>query len=228
MKKNIILAVLFTALNLTAFPQDRVNSTPVSLSMKSQEITKALFWRKDSKTGKWVSCKNNARPYHGEGVHSDNFNSIFIGEYSGQRYLFLDFFKGEWRYPALEREWMYFRFILAGLLNEEQYKNLKDLKAGETRSIIPLYYNMMFKGNEEYSPALFLSLTETQRQAVEDTENDKISLITVKRTLSDGKDVVRFLVYPHGSDTLIDFNYFEVSHADYMKLFQPDKTVKFK
>lgn len=229
MKKKLFATFVFTALSLTAFSQDRVDSTPESLSMKSQEITKALFWKKDSKTGKWKSNKNNARPYLGEGVHSDNFNTIFIGDFKGHRYLFLDFFKGGWRYPALEREWMYFRYILAGLLNEEQYNSLRDLKTEQACSIMPKCYNMMFKGDNEYSPALFLSVTETLRSVEEEKGSDEpIYLITVKRTLSDGQDVVRFLVYPHGSDTLIDFNYFEVSHADYMKLFQPDKTVKFK
>lgn len=229
MKNKLLASLILTTLSLTTLAQNRVDTTPETLSMKSKELNKALFWRQSSKTGKWVSSKNNARPYFGEGIHSDNFNTIFIGDFEGYRYLFIDYFEGGWRYPALEREWMYFRYILAGLLTEEQYNKLKDLKDGETYSIIPKFYNKMFKGNNEYSPSLFLSLTETLRPKDDrKTTDDPIYLITVKRTQSEGKDVVRFLIYPHGSDILIDFNYFEVSYDDYNKLFTPDKNTKFK
>lgn len=229
MKKIFLLMTVWAFVTATAFSQDRTDTTPEILSGKSKEITKALFWNKNSKTGKWVSVKNNARPYLGEGVHSDNFNTLFIGEYKEHKYLFIDFFNGQWRYPNLELEWMYFRHILAGLLSDEQYDCLKNIKSGETYSVISKFSNEMFKGSDDYSPSFFLSLTETLRSANEITEETKpIYLITVKRTVSGGNDVIRFILYPHAISELIDFNYFEVTYDEYNKLFTPDKNTKFK
>lgn len=46
--------------------------------------------------------------------------------------------------------------------------------------------------------------------------------------MSDGKDVVRFLVYPHSSKWLIDNFYFEVPYSEFQKLFIADKKTTYK
>lgn len=82
----IILAVIAFSTNCMA--QDRNNAAPAQLATKSKEIKSALYWQQDRKTGKWESRKNTTLVYLGEGVAVDNFNSLFIGEYAGRRYLF--------------------------------------------------------------------------------------------------------------------------------------------
>jgi len=100
----IILAVIAFSTNCMA--QDRNNAAPAQLATKSKEIKSALYWQQDRKTGKWESRKNTTLVYLGEGVAVDNFNSLFIGEYAGRRYLFCDFKEYSWRYPVLQTEWI--------------------------------------------------------------------------------------------------------------------------
>ena len=104
MKKVFFLLFMATIVSLAGNAQSRTNSAPAMLSYKSKEINSALYWQQSSKTGRWESRKNTKRVYLGEGVAIENFNSIFIGEYNNKRYLFLDFYRYFWRYPALKKE----------------------------------------------------------------------------------------------------------------------------
>lgn len=242
----ILAAVIMTAFSVLA--QDRVDKTPEQLSYKSKEISEALYWTKNNKSGKWESRKNTKLIYLGEGVAIDNFNSLFIGDYNEKRYLFLDFKEYSWRYPNLKQEWIYSRMIMAGMLSEEQYNQMDSLTVGQTLTIAPKFYNKMFKGNPEYSFPFFLSLCETLRSSTETMANSYesergiefaenywkeeyplLDFIVLKRVLgSDGKDVVRFTLYPHAMKELIDSTYFEVEYAVYRNLFTKDKSNKYK
>lgn len=243
-----IIAILFIIMLPlhTTFSQDRVDSTPASLSYKSQELKKALYWSKSTKTGKWSGRKNTTRPYLGEGVHSDNFNAIFIGDYSGFRYLFLDYWQGEWRYPNLKQEWLYYRYLFQGILSAADYNRMDSLSVGEVLTICPIFYSKMFKGGN-YSFPLCLTLTEELRSASETLyksyqeeysesyakkkwheDYPLIHYICLKRTMSNGKDVVRFRVYPHALSELIDVEYFEIEYSEYRKLFIADKKKTYK
>lgn len=229
--KRISIFLLISCLALTATAQDRVDSAPQMLSSKSKEISKAVYWNQDSKTGKWVKRYNTDRVYLAEGVNVPNFNTLFLGEYNGYQYLFLDFWKYHWRYPSLEMEWMRSRYIVAGLVTDEQLNSFKNIEVGQELSFAPTFYNDMFKGNPEYSPSFFLRLTETLRSSHEalGEKSDYLEMVTLKRVVSEGQDVIRFLVYPEAIvHELIDSNYFEISYAEYLNLFTPDKNTKFK
>lgn len=248
MKKLFLIVFMAVIASLNSQAQDRIDSKPNSLSYKSKEITAALYWQESSKTGKWESRKNTKLIYLGEGVAVDNFNSIFIGEYQEQRYLFLDFRKYSWRYPELKLDWMYSRTIMAALLSNEDYSRLSSISAGETLTITPRFYHDMFKGHAEYSFPFFLSLGETLRSSSETlyASNKKayredyaerewkkdyptINFIILKRVVgSDGRDVVRFVLYPHALGELIDSAYFEVDYAVYRNLFTKDKKQSYK
>lgn len=222
MKKLLLICLL---LPLLTKAQDRVDSTPATLSEKSQEITSALFWEQN-KNGKWINRKNTKKPYLGEGVAVENFNSFFIGTYENFRYLFIDAFGYDWRYPNLEMEWTMYRRMYAFTLTERDYSSLRDLKQGETVSILTRSYNNMFMGCDDYSFSFFLRLTETLRSS--GNEENAQHAICAKRTLSEGKDVVRFLIAPKCLPDLIDINYFEVSYSDFQKLFTTDKKNTYK
>ena len=247
--KNRIITTFVAALSIiNCMAQDRVDGQPAQLSYKSKEIKSALYWEQNSRTGKWESRKNNKLVYLGEGVVVDNFQSLFIGDYAGHRYLFLDYMKYSWRYPALEKEWIYSRTLMQALLSEEDYRQLSSINTGETVVIMPRFYTEMFKGHREYSFPFFLELGETLRSASETLyksyeksystdfaermyikDYPPITLITVKRVQSsDGSDIVRFRVYPHSMKELIDKFYFEVSYSTYQNLFTEDKKKTYK
>lgn len=195
-----------------------------TLSEKSQEITTATYWEQDN-AGRWVSRKNTKRPVRSEGVHVDNFTSLFIGTYQGTRYLFCDAFDYKWRYPNLKIEWIYSRQMYALLLSDSDYARLRDLRQGETINVLSSYHNEIFKGDDDYSFGFFLRLTETLRASGDSSPRYAIA---AKRTERDGKDVVRFLTAPHCLPDLLDFNYFEVSYSDFQRLFTPDTKLTYK
>lgn len=141
----IILAVIAFSTNCMA--QDRNNAAPAQLATKSKEIKSALYWQQDRKTGKWESRKNTTLVYLGEGVAVDNFNSLFIGEYAGRRYLFCDFKEYSWRYPVLQTEWIVSRMIMAALLSEADYSSMSNIEPGQVITITPRFYHKMFKGH---------------------------------------------------------------------------------
>ncbi len=248
MKKNLLcLSILFLCA-LNVFAQDRTDSTPASLSYKSKEIKSALYWHQNSRTGQWESRKNTTLIYLGEGVTIDNFNSLFLGEYSGRRYLFLDFKEYSWRYPALKSEWIFSRTIMAGLVSENDYDRMDNIEAGEVVVITPRFYHKMFKGHAEYSFPFFLSLGETLCSSAEtmyksnartngtdyaerywQSEYPLIYFIIFKRVVStSGRDIVRFMVYPHALPELIDDFYFEIDYSTYRNLFTCDKKTSYK
>lgn len=248
MKKLLLLVFIAIVTSLNCEAQDRIDSQPATLSYKSKEITAVPYWQENSKTGRWESRKNTKLIYLGEGVAIDNFNSLFIGEYGGKRYLFVDFCKYSWRYPELQLEWMYSRTIMAALLSDEDYNRLSSVAAGETITIMPRFYHDMFKGHAEYSFPFFLSLGETLRSSSETLyqSNKKtygedyaerqwkevyspIYFMVLKRVNgSDGRDVVRFSLYPKALPELIDYSYFEVENSAYRNLFTEDKKQCYK
>lgn len=242
----LLLVVLITSANSIA--QDRTNTTPTQLSGKSKEIKSALYWQQNRKTGKWESRKNTTLVYLGEGVAVDNFNCLFIGEYAGRRYLFLDFKEYGWRYPALQMEWIVYRSIMAAHLSDIDYTRMGNIKDGEIITITPRFYHKMSKGHAEYSFPFFLSLGETLYSSTETmyqsytrtngkdyaerywkSEYPLLYFIVLKRVItSDGRDVVRFTLYPHAASELIDTCYFEVDFTVYQNLFTADKKNSYK
>lgn len=242
----IVLIAVMASFNCSA--QDRVDNQPAQLAYKSKEIKSALYWQQNSKTGKWESRNNTKLVYLGEGVSVDNFNSIFIGEYSGFRYLFLDYKKYSWRYPTLQQEWIYSRMLMQALLSDDDYKRLSEISIGDTVIISPNFYHEMFKGHQEYSFPFFLKLGETLRSSaatlydsykrsdgeafaerMHKKEYPPIQLIVLKRVKgTDGRDVIRFQIYPKALLELIDAFYFEVDYSIYQNLFTPDKKTAYK
>lgn len=242
----VFLAVLVTS--ASGIAQDRINTAPAQLSAKSKEIKSALYWQQDRKTGKWVSRKNTTLVYLGEGVAVDNFNSLFIGEYAGRRYLFYDFKEYSWRYPVLQTEWIVSRTIMAALISENDYIRMSNIRPNDTVTITPRFYHKMFKGHAEYSFPFFLSHGETLCSSAEtkyqsyartngedyanrywESEYPLLYFMVLKRvTGDDGHDVVRFVLYPHAASELIDSCYFEVEFAVYKNLFTADKKNSYK
>jgi Ni/Co efflux regulator RcnB len=211
-----------------ATAQSRVDEAPAQLSTKSRDLAKAVFWEQDSRTGKWGSRKHDKLKYYGEGVRCVNFKSVFIGEYAGQTYMFLDFWDYHWRYPNLEQEWMYTEQVWAFLLTAADIDTLSRLEQGAPAVTVTTHYsNMISKANEEYSFPLFLRLTETMRSTGNNARTDVAFM--AKRLNDGGRDVVRFMTYPRAVVTeLFDDEYFEIDYSDYMGLFTPDKTTNYK
>lgn len=224
MKIKAAVSLLLLTISTLCTAQSRVDTPVPELSWKSKELNNALYWKRNAETGKWESRKCSKMVYLGEGVNVDNYHGLFLGTLNGDTYLFLDKRNYHWRYPNLELEWMYSRFIFAALLSEEQLETLKNLPVGEKIVITPTYVNSMSRANDDYSFPLFLSLTETLK-GVE--EPNRVPFITIKRIVDDkGKEAVRF-VFGAVTD-LIDISYFEVDYDKFNTLFTADNKTTYK
>lgn len=239
------LLILFSLSSLSA--QDRVDQPQTILSYKSKEINRALYW--EQVDGKWKSRYNTEIRYQ-SGVQCDNFRSMFIGCIDTMRFLFIEYEKGEYLYPNLEMDWRYFKTICAGLIEEPDYDALKAIAPGEQVSVVSHYDNESHK-NTQYSFSRFLNLTRLLYSSARTLYNsyakeygteaaaaywekeypDKF-MLAVLRTTSNGKDVVRFQVFPAyinmGKPVGMDNFYFEISYDEYGKLFQADRKLKHK
>lgn len=224
MRIKFVASLAMFALSTLCVAQSRIDTPVPELSWKSKELNNALYWSRNSMTGKWESRKCSKMVYLGEGVNVDNYHGLFLGTLNGDTYLFLDKRDYHWRYPSLQEEWMYSRFIYAALLSEEQLASLRNLPVGEEVVITPAYINSMSRANEEYSFPLFLSLTETMKGI--ETPN-QVPFITFKRVVDDnGKEAVRF---SFGAVTeLIDISYFEVDYDKFNTLFTTDNKTTYK
>lgn len=260
MKKIVLTALLaFTPLLFTTAQNksvDRVDTPPATLSYKSKNLSDALYWHQDPATGKWRKRANTSLPRLGDGVKVPNFKHLFIGDYQGHRYLFVDYYKYQWKYPTLEQNWLAYQTLLQAELTETHYTQLKDIQVGDTVLIETHSYNDMFKGHKEYSFPFLLELTETLRATREnlhdsylqsygetygerkyEREYPLIRVIQLTRVVdSKGNDLIRFNIYP---DTMIDIlrdksqlsfdnYYFETPYHKYKNLFEPDKKVQYK
>ncbi|MDE6482494.1 MAG: hypothetical protein K2L01_01840 [Rikenellaceae bacterium] len=248
MKRIFMVSLAVIVTSVSGIAQDRINAAPAQLSTKSKEINWVLYWEQNPKTGKWKSRDNREFGYLGEGVAVENFNSLFIGEYAGRRYLFSDFMEYHWRYPALQIEWTISRTIMAALISENDYQHMRNIGAGEIITIMPRFYHKMAKGLLKYSFPFFLSLGETCYSADEtmyksyarthgkdyaerywESQYPPLYFMVIKRVIdSDGHDVIRFKLYPHAAPEMIDHSYFEVKFAVYQNLFTDSKRKSYK
>lgn len=238
MRTKLILTVISILIGFNLIAQDRIDSAPKQLSYKSKEIKKALYWEKNSSTGKWESRKNSKLVYEGEGIAVDNFLSVFVGDYANNRYIFLDYMKYYWQYPNLKIDWSLSRAIMAALITNDDYNKMDSLSINQVLTITSDFYEFMWKSDREYSFPFFISMNETLRSATStladsyerevkgagkrhwSSEYPTIQFITFKRVVdSNGKDVVRFRVYPHAIPDLIDTFYFEIDYSTYRNLF---------
>lgn len=249
MKKILMCTIGVLCIMVNAQSQDRVNEQPKTLTYKSKEIKRANYWSQED--GMWKSRSNTARPYL-SGVQSDNFKSIFIGDIDSLKFIFVDYYKAQYKYPTLELEWTYYPTIQACLISKESYEELRNIGIGQIVGVRSNYYWEMNKSNQEYSFPLFLKLTEqsysTDRLlyeiAKEDNGKDYADniwrgkypeqyAIIVKRVLSENEDVVRFhcllpILFISEMKPFIESWYFEIPYSEFLNLFEPDKTRSHK
>lgn len=206
--------------------QNRVDTAPAELQSKSKTIKKATYW--EQVDGKWKSRKANKLVYEGEGVACDNFEAMFIGEFAGRTFLFVDKHDYFWRYPTLQTEWWQARTMHEALLSDEDYSALKNIEPGQSIVVTTGFAFSMSKAHDEYSFPFFISMGETMLSADEaqHKESDKVPFLVAKRVDSDKGDVVRFRL---GAVTeLIDSFYFEVPYSEWSGLFVSDSNVSYK
>ena len=241
----ILIAVFYIA---NCFSQSRKNEKEISLDYKSKEITSAKYWQNSN--GKWKSRSNKKLSYV-SGIQDDNFNSIFIGELDTLKCFFIDYFKGEYRYPHIEKDWRFRRSLFCGIITDNDCNNLKNIQQNQEVNIITNFSNEMYKDHMEYRFSFFLSITKTLYSSSlvvydsyiktdgEDYAKRKYKedyppkyIFAVKRTMNEGEDVVRFCVFPAyldlGKPILIDSFYFEIPYNKYLELFVSDKNTNYK
>ena len=212
-----------------------------------------MYWYKDSKNGKWKSRFNADILVAGrQGEQTDNFRSLFIGQLDTLKFLFIDYNKGEYKYPNLEQDWTYYRTIFAALITDTAYDSLKNIGQNEIVNVISDYTYDAYKDNRDYSFSFFLKLGNTLYSAKtalyklnkkdygEEYAKSKFRennppkyVFAAKRTNSNGQDVVRFQIFPdYGilGEPLqsLDDDYFEVPYKEYLSLFTSDHNLKYK
>ena len=247
MKKLLIFCLLMLSGSGSLSAQDRMDQPQTRLSYKSQEVKRARYWEQID--GKWKSRYNTEIRFQ-SGVQCDNFRSLFIGCIDTMRFLFIEYDKGEYLYPNLEMDWRYFRTICAGLLGDADYDALKTIAPGQQVCVVSHYDNESHK-NVQYSFSGFLETTRLlyssartlynscEKEYGAETETNFWQkeypgrfMLAVLRTTSDGRDVIRFQVFPAyinmGEPVGMDKFYFEIPYDEYGKLFLDDRKLTHK
>ena len=67
MIQKVLIALIIATASFNSWAQDRIDNQPAQLSYKSKEIKSALYWHKNSKTGKWENRSNTKLVYLGDG-----------------------------------------------------------------------------------------------------------------------------------------------------------------
>lgn len=248
MRRIFLAFILFAGMISFVYSQDRVNEPPFSLSYKSKEIRSAKYWSKNN--GTWKSRSAKKIKYR-SGVQDDNFQAIFIGKIDTLSFLFIDYLKGEWKYPNLKIDWTYYRRLHSALISDKDYERLKNIQQGDTVNIISFFNFKMYKNHSEYSFPFFVDLMKTDFSASDALyrsykktngedyakrkyrqDNPPVYIFAAKRTMSNGSDVVRFCLFPayldFGTPSLIDSFYFEIPYQKYMLLFESDDNLTYK
>lgn len=213
---------LFLFLNLVlsamSYSQDRVNLKPDKFDAKSTQITEATFWYYDEPN--WEGQSN-----HRDGRRL-NFNYIRFAQIktdtSSYYILIKNFNNGAYKYPSIYRGWYDFKSIRFYIYPKHAYEQIKNIKQGETL-VLPHIGSVLWYGyGEEYNEHKYIQEIKRYISAYENKEKIFIyeGLLYIKRTKSEGKDVIRFW-FPDDSfsEELFEKMYWELSYNYFKNIF---------
>lgn len=218
--RSICLFLCLALSVVTSYSQDRVNLKPDKFDAKSSKITEATLWR-------YVEPKWKGRSNHWNG-HDYNFNYIRFAQIKSDTtayyILIKNFNDGAYEYPSIFRGWYGFKSIEFYVYPKHTYEQITDIKQGETL-VLPYIGSVLWRGNwgEQYNEHVYIQKIKKYINAYE-SKNKKVfvddELLYIKRTKSEGKDVIRFW-FPdeYFSREQFEEMYWEVGYSYFKSIF---------
>lgn len=225
----LLYILLFISFGLS---QSRVNRKKLTFTGRSQKISNSTGWSYNKEIGEWVDFKNvilDKKEYKEKykslfistvGRTEQNFKSIDFRTifFEGVKYYILMIHKsgGRYIYPNIREDWISKDLYLGHIFSEKEFKKLLFLE-NEVELITtgPIRLGMIY----DYEETKFLDLIQT-RLSTDESEFDMGEnwerKFPVKKTKSDGSEVIRFLLPSLSYD--FENNYFEISPKDFKKL----------
>lgn len=219
---NLLICLILLFISLEVYSQDRVNLSPEKFNAKSSKITSAILWT--FKEPNWVSRSN----YHNG--HDYNFNYIRFGEVKSDTtsyyVLIKNYNDGAYKYPSIYEGWYGFKSISFYIYTKQSYNRIKNIQQGDS-IIVSCIGDVLWRGNwgEEYNEHIYVKKI---KEYINDYESDKKKyvphweLLYIKRTKSDGKDVIR-LWFPDDCfqhlNIEFDKTYWELTYQSFKNLF---------
>lgn len=239
--KHLLLTYLFVTFAIfNSNAQSRENKEIVQFSSKSEKLTKAIGWKQDKVTGKWIENKNviydRKCPSYLVSHVSQNFKwlqfaTILIG---GQKYYILLYEQlgGEYKYPHIQEDWVEDLRTHYFILTPNEYENIKkqiDLKSGENIKITSKMSGYLSNrsnilgGEYSYNEENLLAKINN---AIEKQGYSKTCFV-LNAQVVDGQEVVRFRLPEEDLSldkdcSFVERNfkteYFEVNASDFKKI----------
>lgn len=231
-KNCFTLAVV--VMSLFAVGQDRASTSPATCFSEGQKITKATGWNRGLDNGQWVANENTIRPTK---VSRDSLNWLDSDDFmflkmcrakiNGADYVILtrQYAYLDYQYPAIHEGRFNFHETMCVLLTPQEFESLKH--AVQKVTDVPTTLNDLpatsLRG--EFNPKLQeVPYDEAElmlRVGKLSAENKMLVTkrdITIQRTKSEGKEVVRFLLGSIGSEYSFDYRYFELPAEEFLPI----------
>lgn len=218
MVRLFFTSVLSLCLSVVLYSQDRVNLKPDRYDAKSAQITYATLWRFEEP--KWVSESN-------KNGHYSQFDYIRFARLKSNvddYYVLIEkFTDSDYEYPSIYVGKYYFKSIKFYIYTKQSYEQIKNIKQGETL-ILPYIGDVLWRANwgDEYNEHVYIQKIKRYINAYENKTDIYIDdeLLYIKRTKSEGQDVVRFwLPDDYFSEERFEEVYWEVPYNTFKNLF---------
>lgn len=218
MIRAFFTCILCLCLSFVSFSQDRVNLKPDKFDAKSAQIIYATLWR--FVEPKWVS-ESNKNGYYSQ------FDYIRFAKLKSDKddyyVLIKKFTNSAYKYPSISAGKYYFKTIKFYIYTKQSYEQIINIQQGEIL-VLPLigYAQWSARWGDEYNEHASIQDIKWNIDAYENSKptygNDE--LLYIKRTKSEGQDVVRFwLPDKYFSEERFEEVYWEVSYSIFKNLF---------
>lgn len=218
MVRLFFTSVLSLCLSVVLYSQDRVNLKPDRYDAKSAQITYATLWRFEEP--KWVSESNK----NGDYFQFDYIRFARLKSSVDNYYVLIKkFTDSDYEYPSIYVGKYYFKSIKFYIYTKQSYEQIKNIKQGETL-ILPYIGDVLWRANwgDEYNEHVYIQKIKRYINAYENKTKIYIDdeLLYIKRTKSEGQDVVRFwLPDKYFSEEEFEEIYWEVPYNTFKNLF---------
>lgn len=237
-KFSLLLTFVFI---LNIHSQSRENKELITFSTKSQKLTKAIGWKLNSETGKWISNKNvileRKCTISWVSHEFQNFNWMQFAkiEFNNEDYfvLLLEKQSGSYKYKSINEGWQsenrtYFYILQADSFND-LIQNI-EAKSGKDHTLkcnlngyITDKYKILGGEHLYIDENLLAKITkELEKTYTSDSSLNIEPCLVINSQTTDGIDVVRFRIPDicYLSEERMKTSYFEVEINEFKEIFE--------
>lgn len=230
--KKLLLILISLVFTNSVFGQDRVNRPKLSFDGGSEILSTSVGWMYNETLGEWVDYQNviskekrykeQYKILQGPYLMSTSkftFNTLQIKTltFNGSKYyvLIMDRWRGRYRYPSIQEDWIQFRSIDCYIFSESEYLKLKNYE--KVSFITEIKFDLEFQAYDEVKllDIIQTSLSNETNRSTSSTMNYSMFIAQTD------KGQIRFLTPNlYFSFDKIDFEktYFETSKINFDKL----------